>query len=302
MIEFLFIILFISMNIITYNSNIYSVGLYDSISISVIFFIIIRLFDFYLNNKLYSQNKKALSISLVFMFMLFEGFLGVIYFLQYFEDILWIRTTIEVFINLSIFSVFLFIKDKDIRERKSYGNVYLVYQIIDIIAVFLLFVMNILIHHILLKYPIVSTLMISLMCLDFFIKIYVNKKKPYWYHKKVLFTYFDIIIQTNKLDLILKEPLERVVSNDYILSESKYIMKYSFIRFYALNEIIKVFYDKCRQHGMKNTDSIKYTILLGILLMTNLMKRQFDFVVIPTFFISPVQFLVRKIRYSLKKF
>lgn len=302
MIEFLFIILFISMNIITYNSNIYSVGLYDSISISVIFFIIIRLFDFYLNNKLYSQNKKALSISLVFMFMLFEGFLGVIYFLHYFEDILWIRTTIEVFINLSIFSVFLFIKDKDIRERKSYGNVYLVYQIIDIIAVFLLFVMNILIHHILLKYPIVSALMISLMCLDFFIKIYVNKKKPYWYHKKVLFTYFDIIIQTNKLDLILKEPLERVVSNDYILSESKYIMNYSFIRFYALNEIIKVFYDKCRQHGMKNTDSIKYTILLGILLMTNLMKRQFDFVVIPTFFISPVQFLVRKIRYSLKKF
>lgn len=301
MIELLFIILFISMNIVAYNSNIYSVSLYDSISISVIFFIIIRLFNFYLNNKLYSQNKKALRISLVFMFMLFEGFLGVLYFLHYFDDILWLRTTIEVFINLSIFFVFLFIKDKDIRERKSYGNVYLGYQIVDIIAVFLLFITNILIHHIPLKYSIVSTLMISLMCLDFFINIYINKKKPYWYHKKVLFTYFDIIIQTNKLDLVLKEPLERVVSNDYILSESRYIMDYSFMRFYALNEIIKVFYDKCRQHGMKNTDSIKYTILLGILLMTNLMKRQFDFVVMPTFIVNPLQFIVRKIRYSLKR-
>lgn len=301
MIELLFIILFISMNIVAYNSNIYSVSLYDSISISVIFFIIIRLFNFYLNNKLYSQNKKALHISLVFMFMLFEGFLGVLYFLHYFDDILWLRTTIEVFINLSIFFVFLFIKDKDIRERKSYGNVYLGYQIVDIIAVFLLFITNILIHHIPLKYSIVSTLMISLMCLDFFINIYINKKKPYWYHKKVLFTYFDIIIQTNKLDLVLKEPLERVVSNDYILSESRYIMNYSFMRFYALNEIIKVFYDKCRQHGMKNTDSIKYTILLGILLMTNLMKRQFDFVVMPTFIVNPLQFIVRKIRYSLKR-
>lgn len=301
MIELLFIILFISMNIVAYNSNIYSVSLYDSISISVIFFIIIRLFNFYLNNKLYSQNKKALRISLVFMFMLFEGFLGVLYFLHYFDDILWLRTTIEVFINLSIFFVFLFIKDKDIRERKSYGNVYLGYQIVDIIAVFLLFITNILIHHIPLKYSIVSTLMISLMCLDFFINIYINKKKPYWYHKKVLFTYFDIIIQTNKLDLVLKEPLERVVSNDYILSESRYIMNYSFMRFYALNEIIKVFYDKCRQHGMKNTDSIKYTILLGILLMTNLMKRQFDFVVMPTFIVNPLQFIVRKIRYSLKR-
>lgn len=301
MIELLFIILFISMNIVAYNSNIYSVSLYDSISISVIFFIIIRLFNFYLNNKLYSQNKKALHISLVFMFMLFEGFLGVLYFLHYFDDILWLRTTIEVFINLSIFFVFLFIKDKDIRERKSYGNVYLGYQIVDIIAVFLLFITNILIHHIPLKYSIVSTLMISLMCLDFFINIYINKKKPYWYHKKVLFTYFDIIIQTNKLDLVLKEPLERVVSNDYILSESRYIMDYSFMRFYALNEIIKVFYDKCRQHSMKNTDSIKYTILLGILLMTNLMKRQFDFVVMPTFIVNPLQFIVRKIRYSLKR-
>lgn len=301
MIELLFIILFISMNIVAYNSNIYSVSLYDSISISVIFFIIIRLFNFYLNNKLYSQNKKALRISLVFIFMLFEGFLGVLYFLHYFDDILWLRTTIEVFINLSIFFVFLFIKDKDIRERKSYGNVYLGYQIVDIIAVFLLFITNILIHHIPLKYSIVSTLMISLMCLDFFINIYINKKKPYWYHKKVLFTYFDIIIQTNKLDLVLKEPLERVVSNDYILSESRYIMDYSFMRFYALNEIIKVFYDKCRQHGMKNTDSIKYTILLGILLMTNLMKRQFDFVVMPTFIVNPLQFIVRKIRYSLKR-
>lgn len=301
MIEFLFIILFISMNIVAYNSNVYSISLYDSISISVIFFIIIRLFNFYSKNKIYNQNKKALYISLVFMFMLFEGFLGVLYFLHYFDDILWLRTTVEVFINLSVFLVFLFIKDKDIRERKSYGDVYLGYQIVDILVVFLLFIVNVLIHHTPLKYSIVSILMILLMCLDFFINIYINKKKPYWYHKKVLFAYFDIIIQTNKLDLILKEPLERVVSNDYILSESRYIMEYSFMRFYALNEIIKVFYDKCRQHGMKNTDSIKYTTLLGILLMTNLMKRQFDLVIMPTFIINPLQFIVRKVRYGLKR-
>lgn len=299
MTEFLSIILLIGMGILASNSSMYFNSLHDIISTAIIFFIVIRLFRFYLNNKIYSQNKKALYFSFIYTLTFLDGLLGVLYFSHYLDDLIWLKTIVEIFINLSVFIAFLFIKYKDIKERKEYSKTYFHYQIVDLVVVFILFVLSILIRPaLLLKYSILSITIVSLLIFDLCVKLYIDKKRPYWYHKKVLYTYFDIIIQTKRLDDILKEPLERVVSNDYILSESRYVMQFAFMRAYALNEITKVFYDKCRQHGMSNNDSIKYTALLSALLMTNLMKRQFDFAVMPTFIVNPLQFVIRKFKYK----
>lgn len=299
MTEFLSIIILVGTCILAGNSSVYFVSLHDILSTTIIFFIVIRLFRFYLNNKVYHQNKKVLYFSFIYTLTFLDGLLGVLYFSHYLDRLKYLKMSIEIFINLSVFTVFLFVKYKDIKERKEYNSTYLYYQIMDLVVVFTLFVLSILIRPaLLLKYSIFSILIISLLIFDLCIKLYIDRKKPYWYHKKVLFTYFDIIIQTNKLDDVLKEPLERNVSDDYILSESKYVMQFAFVRAYALNDITKVFYDKCKQYGMSNNDSIKYTALLSALLMTNLMKRRFDFAVMPTFIVNPVQFLVRKIKYN----
>lgn len=299
MTEFLSIILLVVMSILTTHSSIYFNSLHDIISTAITFFIVIRLFRFYLNNKIYSQNKKVLYFSFIYTLTFLDGLLGVFYFSHYFDGLIWLKMIVEIFINLSVFVVFVFVKYKDIKERKDYSRTYFYYQIIDLVIVFILFILSILIRpNLLIKHSIFSIIIISLLIFDLCVRLYIDKKRTYWYHKKVLYTYFDIIIQTKKLDDIFKEPLERVVSNDYILSESSYVMQYAFMRAYTLNEITKVFYDKCRQYGMSNNDSIKYTALLSALLMTNLMKRQFDFAVMPTFIVNPLQFVIRKFKYS----
>lgn len=300
MAELLSIMLLIVLSIASRLASNYYSSLHDLISVSIIFFIVIRIFKYCLGNKSFSQNKKALCFSSLYTLTLFDGFLGVLYFADLLDCLLWLKILVEVFINLSVLTVFLFMKKQDMKEKKEYMPVYVRFQLIDLSLVLTLFVLSIIIRpQLLVQFRFLTILIELLLFADFCVKTYIDKKKIYWYHKKVLYTYFDIIIQTKKLKDILKEPLERDVSSDYILSESRYIMQYSFMRAYSLNEITKAFYDKCRKFYMSNTESIKYTALLSALLMTNLMKRQFDFAIMPTFIVNPLQFLIRK--HKLKK-
>lgn len=272
--------------------NMWSTVMYDTIVSITNFCILMRVFTFCLKNKKIDKSKRTRIFVVMYTMFLVEIILGLLYFKSsssFVVDTLLIKTLT----GASMIGTFALIKISDLKMVKDYGYVYLICELIDIATIFIIITINLMIspeyihshNEVVLNYMLL--LIVSLIT-----RRIIVYKLDFWYHKKVLLTKFDILIAQDRIEQIFT-PLERKVADDYILYDCNFIMRKSFIRSATLNSIIRIFMRKLLAAGFNRASVIKYTAMFTACLMTNLMKRDMDFSVIPTFIITPLQFVKR---------
>lgn len=301
MVELFSLLLISIVSIFFRYSDFYVYTLYDTLVTSINFFIIIRVLKYFYKNKMIFQNIRLFIFSLAIVFVSLLAIVGISSFMGYYDNNLNLKLFLRIFIFLYALISFCLIKYCDFKIAKDYTKKYLFCNSMDVILVISLLIIEFLLTPEKLKDRMyIAQIIILLILTTTLLKLYTDKKTDYWYHKKILYTKLYILIKTNKIQEQLKAPLKRVVSKDYILNDCKYIMEKSFIRSYSLNSISKKFFKMCLDAKIDHEKAIEYTSILCCMLMMNLMKRSFDFVIIPTFILNPTQNIFRSIKFRLK--
>lgn len=266
---------------------------YNMIVVSANFVVLMRCFTFYLKNSIFNKKTRYVAFSVMYLIMLCEICVSLLYFKT--ADYTYVKADLaKVLTGLSLLTLFLAMKSFDLKISKDYGVSYLVHQIIDISLVIGVLACNICIGSAFIEmYPFVINMYVAALMLLLIVRRATVYKLEFWYHKKVLFTKFDILLAKGEIESAF-DPLERKVSDDYILSECDFVMKKAFIRSSALNSITHVFMKKLLKAGFSRLTAVRYTAMFAASLMTNLMKRDLDFAVMPTFVINPLQFIKRR--------
>lgn len=272
---------------------------YNMIVVATNFTVLMRCFTFYLRNKAFSKKFRFIAFSVMYLIMLCEVSLGLLYFKT--ASYSFVRADlIKALTGLSMLGLFLVMKSFDLKMSNDYGAAYLAHQIVDISLVLGMMVCNVCISGKLIKaYQFIPDIYIIVLILILIVRRTTAYKLEFWYHKRVLFTKFDILLAKGEIERAF-DPLERKVSDDYILSECDFVMKKAFVRSSALNSITRTFMKKLQKTGFNRLITIRYTAMFAASLMTNLMKRDLDFAVMPTFVINPLQFIKRRYTKSHK--
>lgn len=300
MVELFSILLILIVNIFFRYSDFYLYVLHDTLITSINFLIVIRTLRYFYKNKMIFQKLRILIFSLLLTYISILSIFGISYFLGYFDNNIIVKYIIKYIVFTSVLTSFSTVKFYDFKVSKDYTFTYLFCNIIDTILVsYLIIIGTIISSESLTRYFYQVYLIIGIILVSSILKYYIEKKSDYWYHKKILYTKFYIIIKTKQIDKYLCSPLKRKVSEDYILKDCKYIMERSFIRSYSLNSISRKFYEMCLKYKLSHEKAIEYTSILCCMLMMNLMKRDLDFVIVPTFVINPIQLLYRNIKFWL---
>lgn len=266
---------------------------YNTIVVATNFTVLMRCFTFYLRNKAFSKKFRFIAFSVMYLIMLCEVSLGLLYFKT--ANYSFVRADlIKALTGLSMLGLFLVMKSFDLKMSNDYGAAYLAHQIVDISLVLGMMVCNVCISGKLIKtYQFIPDIYIVILMLTLIVRRTTVYKLEFWYHKRVLFTKFDILLAKGEIERAF-DPLERKVSDDYVLSECDFVMKKAFVRSSALNSITRTFMKKLQKAGFNRLTTIRYTAMFAASLMTNLMKRDLDFAVMPTFVINPLQFIKRR--------
>lgn len=301
MVELFSLVLISIVSVFFRYSDLYLYTLYDTLITSINFFIIIRVLKYFYKSKMIFQNTRLFIFSLGIVFVSLLAIIGISYFMGYYDNNLSLKLFLRIFIFFYALIGFCLIKYYDFKIAKDYTKKYLFCNSVDVILVVALLIIELLLTPENLKSHLYMThIIVILLLTTALLKLYTDKKTDYWYHKKILYTKLYILIKTNKIQEQLKAPLKRVVSKDYILNDCKYIMERSFIRSYSLNSISKKFFKMCLDAKIEHEKAIEYTSILCCMLMMNLMKRSFDFVIMPTFILNPAQNIFRSIKFRLK--
>lgn len=272
--------------------NMWSTVMYDTVISITNFCILMRVFTFFLKNKKIDKNIRTRIFIVMYVMFLAEIILGLLYFKSS-NSFVTNTPLIKILTGASIAGTFALIKISDLKMTKDYGYTYLIYELIDIAVTLAIIIMNLMIspEYIHSHSGVVVNYML-LLSVSLIVRRIIVYKLDFWYHKKVLFTKFDILIAQDKIEQIFT-PLERKVADDYILCDCDFIMKKSFMRSAALNSIARIFMRKLLAAGFNRAAIVRCTAMFTACLMTNLMKRDMDFAVIPTFIINPLQFVKR---------
>lgn len=272
--------------------NMWSAVMYDAVVSITNFCMLMRVFTFFLKNKKIDKNIRTRIFIIMYVVFLAEIILELLHFKSS-NSFVADTPLIKILIEASIAGTFALIKISDLKMTKDYGCVYLIYELIDTAVILAIIIMNLMIspEYIHLHSGVMMNYML-LLTISLVIRRITVYKLDFWYHKKVLLTKFDILIAQNKIEQIFT-PLERKVAGDYILHDCDFIMKKSFMRSAALNNITRIFMRKLLAAGFSRASVVRCTAMFAACLMTNLMKRDMDFAVIPTFIINPLQFVKR---------
>lgn len=302
MIDLVSFIAIILVNIIMKQSEAYPEMVNSFVSIDLMFCVFANFFIFILKNKVTSIKKRYIMMCGLYIILMIDCILASFYFSYYL-----INTIFRIFAVIFIYSSFLisffitklgelklsknygFEKEEKIKSGISYGNTYKHFIILEFIILILLTISDISIStKIMMIHPWVLNLEIFLFGILAIANMIRQWFEPYWYHKKILFIRLARLADEHIMDKAVIPP-QREIETDEILHEVKYVLDRSFIRPLEINRLTKQLHDMMIKKCYEKMVAVNYCAMWSQTMITNLMKRKYDFSYMPNFILKIFQ-------------
>lgn len=261
------------------------------------FIIYARAFLTIVNDKTIHERKRAIIESLLYVFLT----IMFIYSCTYFSD------TENRFIpalqvpayTISVIVIFL-IKWYLIKNN-IYGKRYFYWQLVDTFFICALLILDFFIcEETLFLYNWTYVLSIFLFISLALINEHILSKTNYWIHKNALVKTITNIAKDDLVDTLVI-PFTRNLGNDKVYNQCVYILKYSFIRIIELDSLRRMVKKILLKAGYKKEDAILISSYFHANLMINLMRRDYDFSLVPARILDKIQEHKRCKKYKKNK-
>lgn len=277
MIETLTFIAICIIDFLMKSSPAYPAILNSYISMGIMFIIFTRFFLLVVKNKTLEIKKRYGLICFLYIILLINTIMAVLYFSYAISDNNFLRFFIQGFLYVSYIFVVLYVKYKELRMSTMYGNVYKFLVILSGILTACLIAMDFIEST---QFFVLHVWTIKIIILLFaglaVVNSIIEQSKLYWYHKQILFARLIKLADNHIMDKAVI-PLKREIENDVILHEVKYVLEMSFIRPMELNKLTKQLYNLMLRKGYSLDVAVGYAGLWSETMIVNLMKRKYDF-------------------------
>lgn len=245
-------------------------------STTIVFIVFGNFFVFAAKNLLQKPNKRYLFLCSFYVILIVISILLLFYFSYYVENLFFIRLAIQILLYGSMIFSIVYLKYYEIwKRRKSYSKMYYRLQIIYTILLSLLIIINCF------QTASMSNNFITISCLIlvfelFIIHSIINRFSAYWQYNEMLLNKLENLMSKGKTDKAIIPPI-REVENDFILSDVRYILNESVIRYIEVPRIIKKVRNLMIKKGYSQKDITTFTDRFYNVININLMKRKGDY-------------------------
>lgn len=260
------------------------------VSIATMSVIFIKFFLVVVQNKSGITIRKYASICALYFFMMIDGILAAILFTGFVRADSIASIVIRALIYVSYISILVVSKFNALKDRLPLGKTYTALEIMSTVIISVLIVIDFfetpqMIAESNMSVKVSLALLVALaLCSST-----IDMSRKYWYHRNILMMRLAKLADTYKMDKAVIPP-KREIESDYILQETKYVLEESFCRPYELSRLVKRLHDLMIDKGYTKSVAVEYAGLFAQTLVVNLMKRKYDFSIIP----NPILKIFRK--------
>ena len=247
-----------------------------------------RFFLMIIRNHFWSVQKRIKLLGGLYITWILIGSFGYLYFSGTELPIPLIRC-LQVFIYGTSLLLLVIVKFYNLKECKTLGKIFIALQPLDIFLI---------LNMIGLDYYLTSSkiadcnICIHLALLTSWtltaINLVILRYREYWYHKKIMLRVIHNRLKNNLVETIIIPPV-RIIEEDPLYREIKWVLEYSFIRPLEMLSIIRKFKALLLSYGFSKETATTISGCFNSVIITNLMQREFDFSYIPTLFIRLYQ-------------
>lgn len=177
-----------------------------------------------------------------------------------------------------------------IKQSSNYCKAYLAFIIVKAVLIVLVLLLDAVIrpvnmqkHHWLVSIDLIIFAILSVVSLA------IAGLKQYWYHRKLLIERMSLALKNNSYAVAVQG-----ISSEAVLREIQYVLDYAPIRPLEFLCVMRTLYVLAIKLQLSNADAIKLTGDLSNIMTVKLMKRKFDFSMLPAFIRKPVSKMVYK--------
>lgn len=260
------------------------------VSIATMSVIFVKFFLVVVQNKSGITIRKYSSICALYTLMVADGILASVLFTGFVSVNSIASIAIRALIYTSYVSILVVSKINALKDRRPLGKTYMVLEIMSTVILSVLVVIDFLETPQMIARSNVSVkVSLALLAALAACSITVDTSRKYWYHRNILMMRLTKLADTYKMDKAVIPP-RREIESDYILQETKYVLEESFCRPYELSRLVKKLHDLMIEKGYTKSVAVDYAGLFAQTLVVNLMKRKYDFSIIP----NPILKIFRK--------
>lgn len=250
-------------------------------SITIAFIVFGNFFVFVAKNLFQKPNKRYLFLCSLYTMLIVISILSLFYFSYYVENLFFIKLTIQILLYGSMIFSIIYLKYYEIwKRRKSYSKMYYKLQITYTFLLILLLIID--------YFQTASTLnnFTTISCLVlvfglFVIHSIINRFSAYWQYNEMLLNKLENLMSKGKTNKAIIPPI-REVENDFILSDIRYILNESVVRYIEVPRIIKKVRSLMIKRGYSQKDITTFTDEFYNVININLMKRKGDYDIFQT--------------------
>ena len=279
MIEFFSLFGFLIVNIFMKNFHpiFYGETMCATTSLCLVFILFGRVFLHIVKDKVWRANLRHFLMCLFYFILIIDSFGAVIYFSGLATDLQMVL--IQVFAYSLSIGMFIFVKIANFACAKLYDKSFISLHIIDALLIIMLTIFNILARpEYMIRKP-AMIFMISILILLSIVNFLILNLRSFWMHKKALFTKIETKIKNNDEKSLLIQP--KTIQNSSTIREVAYVLDLAPIRVVEVNIIIKHVHDILVLHGRSTQEATQLAADFGAIIIKTLMKRKYDFSLLP---------------------
>lgn len=246
-------------------------------SLCLAFILFGRVFLHIVVDKVWRANTRHFLMCVIYFVLLLDGMCALYYFSN--DSRTWQCHLIQIFAYSLNTAMFLFVKIADFKSVKLYGSHFLVCQIIDCVLIGYLTYFDIAATPEKLGGGESMYRIITILALLAILNILILEFRAYWIHKKTLLSKLDTRIKNDEIEMILIEP--PAIKASGIIREVAYVLDNAPFRVIEVNLIVKQLHDLLESNGWSTQKATKLCGDFSSILIRTLMKRKFDFSLLP---------------------
>ena len=266
------------------NYSIFPEIMNTALSACTLFIIWGRFFLMTIRNHFWSVQKRVKLLGALYIAWIFIGSFGYLYFTNVPLPIPLVRS-LQALVYGSSLVLLIIVKSYNLKECKVLGKIFITLQPLDICLI---------LNLVGLDYYLTSSnmancntgiyLALGISWALTVINLLILRYRDYWYHKKIMMGVLHNRLKDNLVETIIIPPV-RIIEEDPLYREIKWVLEYSFIRPLEMLSIIRKFKALLLAYGYSKETAITISGCFNSVIITNLMQREFDFSYIPTFWI-----------------
>lgn len=295
MIEFFSLLGFFVINTFVKNNYIaiFPEILKASIVLCTSFLLFGRTFVHMVKYKVWKANIRHFGICSLYANFLIHVLLTVFYFAEGSAEFPGLRLSIQLYNLLLYLVVFIITGIPGIKDIKLYGRHYLILQILDTVSIVALLLFgHLYIQDVLQAVTIFKFICIILTVLTF-LSFRISNMKTFWLHKNALLSIFEVKARCEDTKGLVEIP--KKIKESILMREAAYVLDNAVFRVVEVNLLVKQLHDTLVANGKTTQEATNVASDFGAAIMKCLMKRKYDFYLLP----RPIVKLLQT--YSTKK-